>query len=312
MKPRTCVQIALTALAILVLAACSPGQLPLPPLQAPTAAEPTTAPAQPTAAVEQPATVVPPAPTAEVPTTAAPEPAATAPVAGTSGLQLPSQEQCDGLAQLLSEALSRATGQSTPLEITESEVPMTDPSNGATGTGCRAMATGTGTQFGSPDAVMKQITAVFVEGGWQEDIKLAAGGPTGIGSGFRAGDLVSMAFAGWQPDAVTTCPSDQPISACQVPPEHQAYTITLDTAREAAASSASMANPASVNCEKVGGSLKIEERPDGGQYGVCMFADNMQCEEWALMRGECPAGGVKVTGYTTPAATLLRHHRRRL
>ncbi len=73
-----------------------------------------------------------------------------------------------------------------------------------------------------------------------------------------------------------------------------------------------MANPASQNCEKQGGSLTIEQRPDGGQYGVCYFADNMQCEEWALMRGECPVGGVKVTGYTTPAATYLRHHRRRL
>ncbi|MEZ4583733.1 MAG: hypothetical protein R3A10_19215 [Caldilineaceae bacterium] len=28
----------------------------------------------------------------------------------------------------------------------------------------------------------------------------------------------------------------------------------------------------------------------------------MQCEEWALMRGECPDGGVKVTGYATDAA----------
>ena len=28
----------------------------------------------------------------------------------------------------------------------------------------------------------------------------------------------------------------------------------------------------------------------------------MQCEEWALLRGDCPVGGVKVTGYVTPAA----------
>jgi len=37
--------------------------------------------------------------------------------------------------------------------------------------------------------------------------------------------------------------------------------------------------------------------PDGGRYGVCVFADNRQCEEWALFRGECPAGGIKITGY---------------
>jgi putative hemolysin len=35
---------------------------------------------------------------------------------------------------------------------------------------------------------------------------------------------------------------------------------------------------------------------------VCGFADNRQCEEWALLRGECPPGGVRVTGYRTAAA----------
>lgn len=62
-----------------------------------------------------------------------------------------------------------------------------------------------------------------------------------------------------------------------------------------------IANPASQNCVKQGGALVIETRPDGGQYGVCQFEDNRQCEEWALLRGECPIGGVTVTGYATPA-----------
>ena len=62
-----------------------------------------------------------------------------------------------------------------------------------------------------------------------------------------------------------------------------------------------LANPASVRCIEQGGTLKIERRPDGGQYGVCVFVDNYQCEEWALFRGECPKGGVRVTGYVTPA-----------
>lgn len=63
-----------------------------------------------------------------------------------------------------------------------------------------------------------------------------------------------------------------------------------------------LANPASQNCAAKGGTLRIERRPDGGQYGVCVFVDNYQCEEWALFRGECPAGGLRVTGYITPAA----------
>jgi putative hemolysin len=65
---------------------------------------------------------------------------------------------------------------------------------------------------------------------------------------------------------------------------------------------AATANPASENCINVGGTPKTETRPDGGQYGVCYFGDNYVCEQWALLHGECPAGGVKVTGYSTPAA----------
>ncbi len=58
-------------------------------------------------------------------------------------------------------------------------------------------------------------------------------------------------------------------------------------------------NPASSYCLKVGGSLVINKRGDGGEYGLCYFEDNRACEEWALMRGECPIGGRKTTGYDT-------------
>jgi putative hemolysin len=71
---------------------------------------------------------------------------------------------------------------------------------------------------------------------------------------------------------------------------------------EAAAQSPQLANPASVNCGRMGGTVRMERRPDGGQYGICVFADNYQCEEWAMLRGECPVGGLRVTGYITPAA----------
>ena len=45
-----------------------------------------------------------------------------------------------------------------------------------------------------------------------------------------------------------------------------------------------------------------EQRGDGGEYSVCLFEDNRQCEEWAVARGQCPVGGVKVSGYNTSAA----------
>ncbi|MBL8676559.1 MAG: zinc-finger domain-containing protein [Alphaproteobacteria bacterium] len=63
-----------------------------------------------------------------------------------------------------------------------------------------------------------------------------------------------------------------------------------------------LGNPASKNCIEKGGTLRILKRGDGAEYGVCFFEDNRQCEEWALLRGNCRVGGIKITGYTTPEA----------
>ena len=48
-----------------------------------------------------------------------------------------------------------------------------------------------------------------------------------------------------------------------------------------------LANPASVNCEKVGGTLEIVTDASGWQVGICRASNGLQCEEWALFRGEC-------------------------
>ena len=74
------------------------------------------------------------------------------------------------------------------------------------------------------------------------------------------------------------------------------------TVPSAAAPPTQIANPASENCVQQGGTVTLETRDDGGQYGVCVFEDNRQCEEWTLLRGDCPVGGIKVTGYVTDAA----------
>ena len=78
---------------------------------------------------------------------------------------------------------------------------------------------------------------------------------------------------------------------------HTVYAPTK--AKPAPSPTTTLANPASVNCTQKGGTLLIKTRGDGGQYGLCDFGDNMQCEEWALMRGDCPVGGMKTTGYDT-------------
>ena len=69
-------------------------------------------------------------------------------------------------------------------------------------------------------------------------------------------------------------------------------------------SGAGLANPASVNCEEKGGKVVMHKRGDLGEYGICLFEDNLQCEEWAMYRGECPEGGIKVTGYITEPAVF--------
>jgi putative hemolysin len=54
---------------------------------------------------------------------------------------------------------------------------------------------------------------------------------------------------------------------------------------------ASLPNPASLYCEEHGGSLEIRSTADDGQYGVCIFGDGSECEEWAFYRGECGPEG---------------------
>ena len=102
------------------------------------------------------------------------------------------------------------------------------------------------------------------------------------------------------PTAITTTqskftPTPSPLHpTLEATPASNAGTTTIPT-------QTSMANPASVNCTKVGGTLLIQKRGDGGEYGLCEFGDNMACEEWALFRGQCPVGGIKTTGYDTIA-----------
>lgn len=48
-----------------------------------------------------------------------------------------------------------------------------------------------------------------------------------------------------------------------------------------------IANPASVYCGQAGYTLEIREDEDGAQFGVCVFPDGTECEEWAFFQGEC-------------------------
>ena len=62
-------------------------------------------------------------------------------------------------------------------------------------------------------------------------------------------------------------------------------------------------NPASVYCEEQGGQLEMRTDEDDGQYGVCIFPDGSECEEWAFYRGECSPGG-QATGGEGPTVQV--------
>jgi hypothetical protein len=86
------------------------------------------------------------------------------------------------------------------------------------------------------------------------------------------------------------------LSACSTQtPQPVTATATQDTTN--------MANPASVYCQEQGGKIEIRAAQDGSQYGVCVFKDDSECEEWAYYRGECKPGDMDVAPppTTTPA-----------
>jgi hypothetical protein len=61
-------------------------------------------------------------------------------------------------------------------------------------------------------------------------MQYAAGGPTGMGIGMTRDAALLLILAEWTPDPAANCPADQPISACELTPEQQLYTVTVQAA----------------------------------------------------------------------------------
>ncbi len=77
-------------------------------------------------------------------------------------------------------------------------------------------------------------------------------------------------------------------------------TAAAPSSAEPASPNVQIANPASVNCVKVGGQLEIRKEP-AGEYGVCVFSDGSRCEEWRLFRKECKPGECRELSGQCPA-----------
>ena len=54
--------------------------------------------------------------------------------------------------------------------------------------------------------------------------------------------------------------------------------------------STGLPNPAAAYCEEQGGTVDVRSDAEGNQYGICVFEDGSECDEWAFFRGECAPG----------------------
>jgi hypothetical protein len=89
-------------------------------------------------------------------------------------------------------------------------------------------------------------------------------------------------------ETATAAPAVQPVAATQ------------PAAAAPDAAKLGIANPASVNCGKVGGKTVIrKDAAGGGERGFCVFPDGSECEEWALFRGSCKKGESKKPATTS-------------
>ena len=109
-----------------------------------------------------------------------------------------------------------------------SEAPFFDYVNQEGGAGCVLTAEGTGVDFANPAEVVDALTAAFV--GWEEAPAYQAGGPAGMGTGMTRDAALLLILAEWTPAPEANCPDDQPISACELTPEQQLYTVTVQAA----------------------------------------------------------------------------------
>lgn len=69
-----------------------------------------------------------------------------------------------------------------------------------------------------------------------------------------------------------------------------AVCIFLFKFKSQASNQIGLPNPASKYCVEKGYKLEIRTNPDGSQYGVCIFPDGSECEEWAYYSGRCKPG----------------------
>jgi len=134
-----------------------------------------------------------------------------------------SAETCSDSAKVMQEALG--------IEATAGEASFEDYISDLTGTGCQVTVTGTGAYLGQMAAIAEALQTALQARGWREETAYRTDAPVGAATGWSKGDELCLLGVFWKPSANANCPQDQPISACNLRPEQQLYTITLNCVR---------------------------------------------------------------------------------
>jgi hypothetical protein len=129
------------------------------------------------------------------------------------------------VCQTLSELATQATAAKFTMEAS---APFTDPITSEAGKACILTAKGTGRDFTSPQAVKDKLVKGFL--GFTEQIAYQADGPTGTMTAVTRDLGLVLINVGWTPDPQVKCPTDKPISSCDLKPEQKLYTIKIQAA----------------------------------------------------------------------------------
>jgi hypothetical protein len=143
--------------------------------------------------------------------------------AGAPGYQPVSAEVC----QILQEGATESLGLTFSMET---GAPFTDYASGETGQGCTLTATTNGTSISGPYDALTKLVDGFI--GWTVQPAYNADGPTGTATGMTRDSGLLLISVGWQPSADANCPTDQPITMCELAPEQKLYTVTIEAAQK--------------------------------------------------------------------------------
>lgn len=105
-----------------------------------------------------------------------------------------------------------------------------DSITGESGKGCILTAMATGMKFSNPASVRATLVEAFL--GWTEQTNYQADGPMGSTTAMTRDMGLLLITVDWIPSPDANCPSDQPISACNLAPEQKLYTVQISAAQK--------------------------------------------------------------------------------